>query len=78
MNTTGDPGWKYHVTTTKIWSMITAYLSESPVMLIKAAAYAVAMQKYVGRIQEFLPNSVCFDFEPFKNAITEIHNASIT
>jgi N-acetylated-alpha-linked acidic dipeptidase len=50
MKTTGDLGWKYHVTTAKIWSLITAYLSESPVLEIKAADYAVAMRKYVKRI----------------------------
>ena len=77
MNTTGDPGWKYHVTTAKIWSLITAYLSESPVLQIKAADYGVAMQKYVERIKESIPSSASFDLRPLENAIAEFHNASI-
>ncbi|KAG9230730.1 membrane transporter [Amylocarpus encephaloides] len=77
MNTSGDPGWKYHVTTAKIWSLITAYLSESPVLQIKAADYAVAMQKYVERIKEFIPSSAYFDLGPIEDAIAEFHNSSI-
>ncbi|KAF2193055.1 Zn-dependent exopeptidase [Zopfia rhizophila CBS 207.26] len=63
MNTTGDPGWKYHVTTAKLWSLITAYLSESP--------------KYVERIKESIPGSASFDLGPLEDAIAEFHNASI-
>jgi N-acetylated-alpha-linked acidic dipeptidase len=76
MNTTGDPGWKYHVTAAKIWPLITAYLSESPVLQIKAADYAVAMQKYVERIKESMPSSVFFDLRPLDNTIAEFHRAS--
>jgi N-acetylated-alpha-linked acidic dipeptidase len=78
MNTTGDPGWKYHVTTAKIWSLIAAYLSESPVLQIKAADYGLAMQKYVERIRESIPSSAYFDLGPLENAIAEFHNVSIT
>lgn len=77
MNTIGNPGWKYHVTTAKIWSLITAYLSESPVLQIKAADYGVAIQKYVERIKESIPSSASFDLGPLENAIAEFHNASI-
>jgi N-acetylated-alpha-linked acidic dipeptidase len=77
MKTTGDPGWKYHVTTAKVWSLITAYLSESPVLEIKAADYAVAMRKYVKRIKDSIPSSVSFDLRPLESAIAEFHNASV-
>ena len=77
MNTTGDPGWKYHIITAKLWSLITAYLSENPVLQIKAAGYAVAMQKYVERIKESIPGSTSFDLGPLEDAIAEFHNASI-
>lgn len=77
MNTTGDPGWKYHVTTAKIWSLLAVYLSESPVLQIKAADYSVAMQKYVERIRESIPSAVSFDLAPLEDAIAEFHNASM-
>lgn len=77
MNTTGDLGWKYHVTTAKIWSLITIYLSESPVLQIKAANYDVAMQKYVERIKESIPSSASFDLGLLENAIAKFHNTSI-
>lgn len=77
MNTSGDPGWKYHVTSAKIWSLVTAYLSESPVLQIKAAPYPVAMRKYVKRIRDSIPGSASFDLGPLDNAIEELHNASL-
>jgi N-acetylated-alpha-linked acidic dipeptidase len=77
MNTSGDPGWKYHVTTAKIWSLIAAYLSDSPVLQIKAADYAVAMRKYVKRIRDSISGSASFDLGPLENAIGEFHNTSI-
>ncbi|KAL7928728.1 hypothetical protein V8C35DRAFT_317384 [Trichoderma chlorosporum] len=78
MNTSGDPGWKYHVTTAKLWTLITAYLSESPVLQMQAADYAVAMRKYVQRIKDSIPGSASFDLGPLEDAITSYHNASIS
>ncbi len=77
MNATGDPGWKYHVTTAKIWSLMAAYLSETPVLQFQAADYAVAMRKYVRRIRESIPGSASFDLGPLEDAIAEFDNASI-
>ncbi|KAH8201489.1 hypothetical protein TruAng_004337 [Truncatella angustata] len=77
MNTSGDPGWKYHVTSAKIWSLIAAYLSESPVLQIRAAEYAIAMRKYIKRIRDAIPGSASFDLAPLENAIEEYHNASM-
>lgn len=77
MNTTGDPGWKYHVTTAEFWSLVTARLSEIPVMQIRAADYAVALQNYTERLKNSIPSSVSFDLGPLENAIAVFHNASI-
>ncbi|KAK4161184.1 hypothetical protein QBC43DRAFT_303223 [Cladorrhinum sp. PSN259] len=77
MNTTGDPGWKYHVATTRIWSLMAAYLSEIPVLQFRAADYAVAMRKYVQRLRESIPDSVKhFDLGPLEDAIAEFEKAS--
>ncbi|KAK6540820.1 hypothetical protein TWF694_008208 [Orbilia ellipsospora] len=78
MNTTGDPGWKYHVTTAKLWALTAAYLSESPILPIRAADYSAAMRKYAKNIRESIPGSVSFDIGPLDNAIEEFHNASVT
>ncbi|KAF3920994.1 hypothetical protein ABW20_dc0106427 [Dactylellina cionopaga] len=77
MNTTGDPGWKYHVTTAKLWALTAAYLSESPILQIRAADYSAAMRKYAKNIRESIPSSASFNIGPLNNAIEEFHNASI-
>ncbi|KAI9802473.1 MAG: hypothetical protein M1825_002858 [Sarcosagium campestre] len=43
----GDPGWRYHVTVTKLWSLIAASLIESPLIPFSAGDYAVALQRYL-------------------------------
>ena len=63
MNTTGDPGWKYHVTTAKIWSLMIVRLSEIPVMQINAADYAVLLKNYIERLKHSIPSSVSFDWD---------------
>ena len=77
MNTTGDPGWKYHVTTARIWSLLAAYLSESPVLQIRAADYSDAMKKYVQRIRDSIPIAEFFDLSPLENAIAEYEHVSV-
>jgi N-acetylated-alpha-linked acidic dipeptidase len=77
MNSSGDPGWKYHVASAKIWSLIAAYLSETPILQMEAAEYAVAMRKYVKRIKDSIPGAASFDLGPLEDAIEEYHNASI-
>jgi N-acetylated-alpha-linked acidic dipeptidase len=75
MDTAGDPGWKYHIATAKIWSMATAYLSESLVLQIKAADYGIAVQNYVKGIERSIPCTAYFNLAPLEKAIAELGRA---
>jgi N-acetylated-alpha-linked acidic dipeptidase len=50
MEQVGDPGWKYHVTSAKIWSIMAAYLTESAVLNTSVADYASALQKWLDEL----------------------------
>ncbi|KAL7917465.1 hypothetical protein ACQKWADRAFT_325719 [Trichoderma austrokoningii] len=56
MDQIGDPGWKYHVTSAKIWSIMAAYLTESAVLNMSVADYASALQKWM---DELCSNRLC-------------------
>lgn len=56
MDQCGDPGWKYHVTSAKIWSIMAAYLTESAVLNISITDYASAVQKW---IDELCSSNIC-------------------
>ena len=43
----GDPGWHYHATVTKLWALLIAKISESPVLPFNATDYANALQTYL-------------------------------
>ncbi|KAI1177408.1 hypothetical protein F4777DRAFT_596606 [Nemania sp. FL0916] len=47
MDTLGDPEWKYHVTSAKILSLMTAHLTESPVLDMSVADYATALEGWL-------------------------------
>ncbi|KAJ5552950.1 PA domain-containing protein, partial [Penicillium frequentans] len=47
MDQFGDPGWAYHLTSTKLWSLMVAHLSESPILDMKATDYAMALEIWV-------------------------------
>lgn len=51
----GDPGFEYHVAIAKIWGFIALELSESPVVRFNATNYAVALGKYLKKIEKSLP-----------------------
>ncbi|PON23319.1 PA domain-containing protein [Trichoderma gamsii] len=50
MDQVGDPGWKYHITSAKIWSIMAAYLTESAVLKTSVADYASALQKWMDEL----------------------------
>ncbi|KAJ5286869.1 hypothetical protein N7478_002555 [Penicillium angulare] len=41
----GDPGWEYHLTTTKLWLVMAAHLSELPILDMKTTDYADAIER---------------------------------
>ncbi|KAM0514502.1 hypothetical protein ACHAPE_006797 [Trichoderma viride] len=50
MDQVGDPGWKYHITSAKIWSIMAAYLTESAVLNTSVGDYASALQKWMDEL----------------------------
>ncbi|KAF4171798.1 hypothetical protein CNMCM8927_009608 [Aspergillus lentulus] len=43
----GDPGWHYHVATAKVWTLMTARLSEPSVLRRHASDYSVALRGWL-------------------------------
>lgn len=77
----GDPGWKYHLACTQIFSLLAAHFSETPVLSLNATDYAEGLQEYLDRIKphaDNLPKTERFTFEPIEDAITELHKAAVT
>lgn len=76
MNSTGDPGWNYHATTAKVWGLMAAYLSESPVLKIKAGDYASALKTYIVNTKKRANSRMTIDLEPLENAVERFYDAS--
>ncbi|KAH6645353.1 hypothetical protein BKA67DRAFT_595738 [Truncatella angustata] len=47
MDEVGDPGWKYHVTSAKMWALMTAHLVEPGVLNMNVTDYALAFQGWL-------------------------------
>ncbi|TVY42058.1 putative glutamate carboxypeptidase [Lachnellula subtilissima] len=78
MTTLGDPGWNYHLATTKIWSLMAGYLVDSPVLKIRSTDYANKMTEYVEIAKEILSSPADFDLYPLEKAIKDFHSACST
>ncbi|KAF2970805.1 hypothetical protein GQX73_g2830 [Xylaria multiplex] len=52
MDQFGDPGWNYHITSTKIWSLMAAHLAEPLVLDMRATDYALAFQGWLEEFKE--------------------------
>ncbi|KAH8646487.1 N-acetylated-alpha-linked acidic dipeptidase-like protein 2 [Tricladium varicosporioides] len=51
MNTFGDPGFHYHVTVARLWSLFTAKLAEAPLIPLNATDYATALDGYISQVE---------------------------
>ena len=79
MDTYGDPGWEYHATMAKVWGAVTAYLCERPVLPLRTADYAHALDRYLDRASDKAKSASKADTEPFSNirrAITDFVGAA--
>ncbi|TQB77391.1 hypothetical protein MPDQ_003029 [Monascus purpureus] len=77
MDRFGDPGWLYHVATTKLWALTAAKLVETPVLAFSAADYAAGLGEYLDRIKpvaENLPDG--FDFSVLEFSIARFRVAA--
>ncbi|KAI0871744.1 hypothetical protein GGS24DRAFT_44095 [Hypoxylon argillaceum] len=74
MDRFGDPGWKYHVTSAKIWSLMTARLAQSQVLDMSVTDYAVAIQDWVNEIDGMWSSRI--DLSTLYNAIQRLAGAA--
>ncbi|KAL6704476.1 hypothetical protein ACN47E_008220 [Coniothyrium glycines] len=51
MDRFGDKGFQHHATIAKVWALVAAKLVETPVLQLKATAYAIAVSKYIDAIK---------------------------
>lgn len=51
MSEFGDPGFVYHRTMSQILGLMTAKLADEPLLSFEAAAYATALDGYVGKVE---------------------------
>ncbi|KAI1809587.1 hypothetical protein GGS20DRAFT_274332 [Poronia punctata] len=76
MDQVGDPEWKHHVTTAKLWSLMVANLAQSEVLDMSVTDYAAAIQGWVdemGRNDEW---SAGVDLSPLSNAVERLARAA--
>jgi N-acetylated-alpha-linked acidic dipeptidase len=52
MDQVGDPGWNYHVTSAKIWALMTAHLAEPQLLDLSVKDYAIAFQVWLGELKD--------------------------
>lgn len=77
MDRIGDPDWLYHEACTKLWSLATAKLIETPVLSLGAGEYARGLQVYLEKIKpaaKNLPGVTYFDFEPLDRSIAHFQD----
>ncbi|KAK2861081.1 hypothetical protein FQN49_004560 [Arthroderma sp. PD_2] len=79
MNRFGDPGWKYHVTMAKLWSLTAAYISETPVLALNATDYAISLKQYLDSVKDKVPPKTLsrFNFAPLDDAISAFHETAV-
>lgn len=78
MDAFGDPGWKYHTTTTKIWSLMAAHLVNSPVLAEKVTDYATSLRDYVSITKgKLTPELAEFNFTVLDDSITRLHELAL-
>ncbi|GFG18392.1 hypothetical protein IFM5058_09002 [Aspergillus udagawae] len=78
MDTFGDPDWKYHITTAKIWSLMAVFLLERPVLAERVTDYAISLGTYLRAVRSKLPASLAgFDFTPLHDSIARLNQAAV-
>ena len=86
MDTYGDPGWHYHATIARLWALLAANLTETPVLQFRAAEYAGSLGRYLDAAlvklddANFLAHMELYKSPEFRRlyaAIPRLHNASV-
>lgn len=75
----GDKGWHYHVAITKVWSLLAARLSETPVLALSAEDYAKGLRGYLESVKDKAEESSIssrFSFQALDKATAELQKAA--
>ncbi|KAK7698352.1 hypothetical protein SLS64_012600 [Diaporthe eres] len=76
MDQVGDPGWKYHVTSAKIWSLLAAHLVEPKVLNVSVTDYALAIHGWLGELHDRGLWSPQVDLKVMTDAVERLHEAA--
>ncbi|KAJ2985518.1 hypothetical protein NUW58_g5486 [Xylaria curta] len=74
MDRVGDPEWKYHITSAKIWSLMTARLAQSQVLDMSVTDYAIAIRNWVDDLDQMWPSRI--NLSALYNAIERLARAA--
>ena len=76
----GDSRWHYHVTISKIWALIAATLSETPIIALNATDYGKGLQVYLDSVKDKAEEvkTSSFSFHSLQNATTTLQEAAQT
>ena len=76
----GDPGFHYHVAVTKVWSLLTAKLVETPILALNTTDYALELATYLEdatRHAESIHTSKPRPFKDIELAVGRLLNETI-
>ena len=81
MDKFGDPGWHYHIAITKVWAVMAAALTETPVIGLNATDYSIGLENYMASVfsnaSDFSNASETTDpFLSLVNAVVRFHTAA--
>lgn len=81
MDAFGDPGFHYHIATTKVWALLAASLIETPIIALNTSSYALGLSTYLSVLREKASKSPdpairALSFPTLTQAISSILNAT--
>lgn len=76
MDRFGDPGWKYHITSAKLWSLMAAHLVEPEVLNMSVTDYALAFQGWLEQLKELDLLSLNVDLTVMTDSIKRLLRAA--
>ncbi|KAI1163011.1 hypothetical protein F5B18DRAFT_672716 [Nemania serpens] len=76
MDRFGDPGWKYHITSAKTWSLMAAHLVEPEVLNMSVTDYASAFQRWLEELRGLGLWSPNVDLTVMTDSVERLSNAA--
>jgi len=80
MDKYGDASWEYHTTIAKIWALLAAKLSETPILPLSATTYSEGLRYYLSTVKNTARKSNVtrdFDFKPLEGSLARLETNAI-